>query len=138
MKEGEITPGITSEEYISRRQKLLDLLPADSLAIIAAAPVKMMTDVVPYTFRQDANYLYITGCQQPGGVAVLGHECGFCMFMPEATPQVCLVLYGIIFFDFTAFLSVHMIYAIMSLQYGRFLKLLDLCNQFNIQTPPTF
>uniref|UniRef100_A0A5B7AYA4 Putative Xaa-Pro aminopeptidase 3 isoform X1 n=2 Tax=Davidia involucrata TaxID=16924 RepID=A0A5B7AYA4_DAVIN len=85
LKEGEITPGITSEEYISRRKRLLELLPEKSLAIIAAAPVKMMTDVVPYTFRQDADYLYITGCQQPGGVAVLGHESGLCMFMPEAS-----------------------------------------------------
>jgi len=71
----------------------LELLPEKSLAIIAAAPVKMMTDVVPYTFRQDADYLYITGCQQPGGVAILGHDCGLCMFMPEAKPYVCLTLY---------------------------------------------
>lgn len=89
LKEGEITPGITSEEYTLRRNKLLEVLPEKGLAIFAAAPVKMMTDVVPYTYRQDADYLYITGCQQPGGVAVLGHECGFCMFMPEATSHVC-------------------------------------------------
>ncbi|KAL2490373.1 Metallopeptidase M24 family protein [Abeliophyllum distichum] len=87
LKEGEITPGITSDEYVSRRKKLLELLPEKSLAIIASAPVKMMTDVVPYTFRQDADYLYITGCQQPGGIAVLGHECGLCMFMPQSLPD---------------------------------------------------
>ncbi|KAL6146475.1 PREDICTED: probable Xaa-Pro aminopeptidase 3 [Fragaria vesca subsp. vesca] len=87
MKEGELTPGITLEEYILRRKRLLEVLPENGLAIIAAAPVKMMNDVVPYTYRQDADYSYITGCQQPGGVAVLGHECGFCMFMPEQTPQ---------------------------------------------------
>ncbi|WVY96341.1 hypothetical protein V8G54_028492 [Vigna mungo] len=75
LKDGELTPGISTEEYILRRKKLLELLPEKSLAIIAAAPVKMMTDVVPYTFRQDADYLYITGCQQPGGVAILGHDC---------------------------------------------------------------
>jgi Xaa-Pro aminopeptidase len=98
-----MTPGITTEEYISRRKKLLELLPEKSLAIIAAAPVKMMTDVVPYTFRQDADYLYITGCQQPGGVAVLGHDCGLCMFMPEADPHVCPVLYDRILF--TLYLS---------------------------------
>lgn len=84
LKEGELTPGLSSEEYVSRRKKFLELLPEKSLAIFAAGPVKMMTDVVPYTFRQDSDYLYITGCQQPGGLAVLGHECGFCMFMPEA------------------------------------------------------
>ncbi|KAL0335410.1 UNVERIFIED_CONTAM: Intermediate cleaving peptidase 55, mitochondrial [Sesamum radiatum] len=85
LKKGEITPGISSEEYIWRRKKLLELLPENALAIVASAPVKMMTDVVPYTFRQDADYLYITGCQQPGGIAVLGHHCGLCMFMPEVT-----------------------------------------------------
>ncbi|KAI7745647.1 hypothetical protein M8C21_005124 [Ambrosia artemisiifolia] len=83
LKEGEITPGITCDEYISRRKRLLEFLPEHSVAIVASAPVKMMTDVVPYTFRQDADYLYITGCQQPGGIAVLGHDIGLCMFMPE-------------------------------------------------------
>jgi Xaa-Pro aminopeptidase len=85
LQEGEITPGITSAEYISRRERLLELLPKNSLAIVASAPVKMMTDVVPYTFRQNADYLYITGCTQPGGIAVLGHDFGLCMFMPEAS-----------------------------------------------------
>lgn len=85
LKEGEMTPGITCDEYISRRKKLLELLPEKSIAIIAAAPVKMVNDVVPYPYRQDADYLYITGCQQPGGVAVIGHEIGLCMFMPEPT-----------------------------------------------------
>ncbi|EPS61873.1 hypothetical protein M569_12916, partial [Genlisea aurea] len=88
LKEGEITPGITSDEYIWRRKNLLELLPENALAIVASAKVKMMTDVVPYNFRQDADYLYITGCQQPGGIAVLGHHCGLCMFMPETSPDV--------------------------------------------------
>lgn len=88
LMEGEITPGITSEEYCTRRKRLLELLPPNSVAIFAAAPVKMMTDVVPYTFRQDADYLYITGCQQPGGIAVLSHGCGLCMFMPETSAHV--------------------------------------------------
>nr|XP_043624934.1 intermediate cleaving peptidase 55, mitochondrial [Erigeron canadensis] len=87
LKEGEITPGIASDEYISRRKRLLELLPEQTVAIVASAPVKMMTDVVPYTFRQDADYLYITGCQQPGGIAVLGHDFGLCMFMPEPSPH---------------------------------------------------
>lgn len=88
LKEGDITSGITSNEYISRRERLIELLPEKSLAIIASAPVKMMTDVVPYPFRQDANYSYITGCLQPGGVAVLSVDYGFCMFMPDNSPQV--------------------------------------------------
>lgn len=47
----------------------------------------MMTDVVPYSFRQDADYLYITGCTQPGGIAVLSQESGLCMFMPDSDPH---------------------------------------------------
>ncbi|KAL1195352.1 Intermediate cleaving peptidase 55 [Cardamine amara subsp. amara] len=87
MAEGEVTPGIGIEEYIGRRKKLVELLPENSLAIFSSAPVKMMTDVVPYTFRQEADYLYLTGCQQPGGVAVLSGEHGLCMFIPESTPN---------------------------------------------------
>lgn len=88
--EDEITPGIGTHEYISRRKKLLELLPAKSLAIIASAPVKMMTNVVPYPFRQNADYHYLTGCSQPGGIAVLSEECGLCMFMPDQDPHVSL------------------------------------------------
>ncbi|KAK0600324.1 hypothetical protein LWI29_013796 [Acer saccharum] len=98
MKEGEITPGKGAEEYNSRRKGLLELLPENSVAILAAAPVKMMTDVVPYTYRQDADYLYITGCEQPGGLAVLSHECGLCMFTPETSPHVLPFLYDTVFF----------------------------------------
>ncbi|PKA48917.1 Xaa-Pro aminopeptidase [Apostasia shenzhenica] len=85
--EEEITYSTTADEYISRRKKLVELLPKRSLAIIAAASVKMMTDVVPYPFRQDADYFYITGCQQPGGVAVISDEYGLCMFMPDPDPH---------------------------------------------------
>lgn len=92
LEEGEITAGITESEYASRRSRLLDLLPRNSLAIVAAAPVKMMTDVVPYSFRQDADYLYLTGCLQPGGIAVLSKDFGFCMFMPDTDPHVSLKL----------------------------------------------
>uniref|UniRef100_A0A0E0MNM3 Aminopeptidase P N-terminal domain-containing protein n=1 Tax=Oryza punctata TaxID=4537 RepID=A0A0E0MNM3_ORYPU len=87
LAEGEITPGITSDEYISRRKKLLEVLPEKSLAIIASAEQQMMTDVVPYPFRQNGDYLYITGCAQPGGVAVLSEETGLCMFMPDTSKE---------------------------------------------------
>ncbi|CAN6467301.1 unnamed protein product [Victoria cruziana] len=63
------------------------MLPDGSLAILASAPLKMMTDVVPYPFRQEADYFYITGCQQPGGVAVLSKDSGLWMFMPDPSHQ---------------------------------------------------
>lgn len=88
MTQEHITPGISAQEYLRRRTLLLEKLPPGSVAIVASAPVKMMTDVVPYTFRQDADYLYLTGCAQPGGVAVFTHHSGLCMFMPDPDPHV--------------------------------------------------
>ncbi|KAJ4772296.1 Metallopeptidase M24 family protein [Rhynchospora pubera] len=87
MSPADITPGITAQEYIHRRARLLALLPPASVAIIASAPVKMMTDVVPYPFRQDADFFYLTGCTQPGGLALFTHHSGFCMFMPDPDPH---------------------------------------------------
>ena len=34
-------------------------------------------------FRQDSTFLYLTGCQWPRAVAVLSHESGFELFLPE-------------------------------------------------------
>jgi Xaa-Pro aminopeptidase len=42
LADGEITPAITCEEYISRRKRLLEVLPEKSLAIIASADQQMM------------------------------------------------------------------------------------------------
>lgn len=81
-------PGISAQEIAERRKKLMSLLPNGSLVIVASASVKQMTDVVPYPFRQSADYLYFTGCQQPGGIAVLYDESKLCLFMPDQNPEV--------------------------------------------------
>ncbi|KAG0609260.1 hypothetical protein M758_8G171000 [Ceratodon purpureus] len=57
------------------------------MVILTAASVKQMTDVVPYPFRQDADYLYYTGCNQPEGIAVLDDHAELCMFMPDRDPE---------------------------------------------------
>lgn len=84
----QLFPGITLAEFAHRRKALRSYLPTESLVILAAAPVKQMTDVVPYPFRQDADYLYYTGCQQPEGIAVLDDHTDLCMFMPDRDPEV--------------------------------------------------
>ncbi|KAJ7550385.1 hypothetical protein O6H91_07G098300 [Diphasiastrum complanatum] len=87
LSEGQIMPGIHASEFLTRRENLMKLLPKDSLVILGSASIQQMTDVVPYPFRQDADYLYFTGCQQPGGVAVLSGHSNFCMFMPDSDPK---------------------------------------------------
>ncbi|KAF3453083.1 hypothetical protein FNV43_RR03517 [Rhamnella rubrinervis] len=42
----------------SQKKKVAGSAPREEFGHPAAAPVKMMTDVVPYTFRQDADYSY--------------------------------------------------------------------------------
>ncbi|KAL2650420.1 hypothetical protein R1flu_018548 [Riccia fluitans] len=83
----EIMPGISSEEFALRRQKLAEAVPPGSLVILGAATIKQMTEAVPYPYRQDADFLYFTGCQQPGGIAVIDDRSGFCMFMPQPDPE---------------------------------------------------
>ncbi|GAQ92241.1 Putative Xaa-Pro aminopeptidase [Klebsormidium nitens] len=84
---GEVTPGISAAEYAARRSALLALLPPRSVALLPAAPPVYMAGVIPYPYRQDADFAYLTGCLQPGGVAVLEKRGGadgarFAMFMP--------------------------------------------------------
>ncbi|KAL9988651.1 hypothetical protein ACROYT_G003121 [Oculina patagonica] len=79
MEEDEITPGITKKEYRDRRQMLLSLLAKTHfgethdkhLVIIPSNPTKYMTKDVPYPFRQNTDFLYLTGFQQPDAVLVL-------------------------------------------------------------------
>ena len=58
-----VTPGITAIEYYQRRQKLAELLPKDSVAILAAGDIKYRpgSAAVFYQFYQDPDFLYLTG-----------------------------------------------------------------------------
>lgn len=84
---GEIMPGVTTDEIALRRKKLISQLPKESLVIINSATVKQMSDVVPYPFRQNADYLYYTGCQHSGGIAVVDCTGELYMFMPDPDPE---------------------------------------------------
>lgn len=83
----ELFPGISLRDFKERRTALRSRLPTESMVILSAASVKQMTDVVPYPFRQDADYLYYTGSQQPEGIAVLYDDADLCMFMPNWDPE---------------------------------------------------
>ena len=73
---GEVTPGISGAEYAARRSALAARLPPGSVVVVPAAPVLRFHGTaipVPSGYRQDANFFYLTGCGEPGVVAVL--EC---------------------------------------------------------------
>ncbi|TRX95595.1 hypothetical protein FHL15_003553 [Xylaria flabelliformis] len=71
LKPGELTPGITAEEYYERRFALCTLLPANSAVILPAADLKYRSGAVFHAFRQESNFLYLTGFSEPESLAVL-------------------------------------------------------------------
>ncbi|KAI0870921.1 peptidase M24, structural domain-containing protein [Hypoxylon argillaceum] len=68
---GELTPGITAQEYHERRAALCALLPANSAAVLRAADVTYRSGAVFHAFRQESNFLYLTGFSEPSSLAVL-------------------------------------------------------------------
>ena len=71
--DGEVVPGILLEEIQRRRQHLASSMPPDSIAVLPGAHMQYMSGVIPYRFRQEADFEYLTGIRQPDAVAVL--EC---------------------------------------------------------------
>lgn len=66
-----VTPGITAQEYHDRRARLAQSLPKDAIAILPAADIKWRSGAVFYPFRQDSDFLYLTGFNEPEAVAVI-------------------------------------------------------------------
>ena len=52
LSEGELAPGLHSDEFAARRAALAAAMPAGSIALLAAAPVNYMVGVIPYPYRQ--------------------------------------------------------------------------------------
>lgn len=93
LAEGELSPGMTAAEFAARRMRLAECLPAGAVALVAAPPVTYMSGAVPYPYRPDANFLYLTGVRTPGSLAAISSAEGsgqgaFTLFVPEASASV--------------------------------------------------
>ena len=62
---------ITQQEYAARRKKLAQHLPEGSIAIIPAAHEALRNGDTHYRFRQDSNFYYLTGFNEPDALLVL-------------------------------------------------------------------
>lgn len=58
-------------ERARRRKNLMRAIGKDSIAIIPSAPVKMRSRDTDYRYRQDSDFYYLTGFDEPESVAVL-------------------------------------------------------------------
>ncbi|KAI1777400.1 aminopeptidase-like protein [Hypoxylon cercidicola] len=91
---GELTPGITAQEYHERRAALCESLPPDSAVLLPSATLKYRSGAVFYPFRQESNFLYLTGFSEPDSLAVLrrtGNELGeysFHLYCRPKNPKV--------------------------------------------------
>lgn len=74
LEPGELTPGITAQEYADRRTRLARKLPKGAVAVVAAADVVQRTGSCFYEFHQDPDFLYLTGFNEPEALAVIGQN----------------------------------------------------------------
>ncbi|ERS95958.1 hypothetical protein HMPREF1624_07493 [Sporothrix schenckii ATCC 58251] len=90
LQAGELTPGITAQEYYDRRCALAAALPPDSAAVLRASDVKYRSGAVFFPFRQESDFFYLTGFNEPEAVAVLrktGPDPGDCVFALLVRPK---------------------------------------------------
>ncbi|XP_047526188.1 xaa-Pro aminopeptidase 3-like [Pieris napi] len=71
---GYLTCGVTQLEYKERRETLVSkLAEAENLhkthvIVIPAARKQYMSDKIPYVFRQNSDFFYLTGCLEPSAI----------------------------------------------------------------------
>lgn len=60
--------------YTARRSALLDRLPPASLIVLAGYQQKVRSKNIKYHFRQDNDFLYLTGFAEPDALALIYRE----------------------------------------------------------------
>ena len=81
---------IRSEEFVRRRRRLMEEAGPGALIILAAAPERLRNGDAFYPYRQDSDFLYLTGLNEPEAVLVLrpGHDSGEqILFLRERNPD---------------------------------------------------
>ncbi len=62
--------GIDRREFQQRRQQVMEKI-GNGTAIFRSAPMAVMHNDVEYTYRQDSDFFYLTGFNEPDAVAIL-------------------------------------------------------------------
>jgi Xaa-Pro aminopeptidase len=78
------------DEFARRRRALMKQMGRDSIAILPAAPVRLRNNDVEYPYRQDSDFEYLTGFDEPDAVAVLvpgRTQAEYILFVRERDPE---------------------------------------------------
>ncbi len=81
---------ITQQEFAERRQKLMSSIGENAIAIIPSADIQHRNSDAEFAFRQDSDFLYLTGFNEPKSVVVLvpGREKSeYILFCREKDPK---------------------------------------------------
>jgi Xaa-Pro aminopeptidase len=81
--------GIEQQEYRQRRQQLMEKI-GNGTAIFRSAPMAVMHHDVEYNYRQDSDFYYLTGFNEPEAVAVFAphhEEHQFILFVQPKDPE---------------------------------------------------
>jgi Xaa-Pro aminopeptidase len=81
---------VRRDEFAQRRRQLMRMMGRGAIAILPAAPVRLRNNDVEYAYRQDSDFLYLTGFAEPEAVAVLipGRAQGeYILFVRDRDPQ---------------------------------------------------
>lgn len=77
LEPGEFTSGLTLDEFKTRRSKIVQKIQASSstkkkhCVLIPSARKKYMSGKIPYVFRQNTDFMYLTGCLEPESCLML-------------------------------------------------------------------
>jgi len=81
---------ISKTEFADRRARLMEQMADNSIAIIPAANETIRNNDVHHPFRQNSNFMYLTGFREPDAFAVLipGREQGqYILFVRDKDPE---------------------------------------------------
>ncbi|MEM9402443.1 MAG: aminopeptidase P N-terminal domain-containing protein [Pseudomonadota bacterium] len=59
------------EEFARRRRQLMRMMGSGAVAILPSAPIRIRSRDVEHRYRQDSDFYYLTGFEEPDSVAVL-------------------------------------------------------------------
>ena len=62
---------IKQKEYARRRRQVMKTAGEDSIVILQAAPARIRNNDAHYAYRQDSNFLYLTGFREPNALLVM-------------------------------------------------------------------
>lgn len=81
LKENELVQGVKLEEFVTRRSRLMETIKAYSstnlrsaknhLIVIPSGTKKYISAQIPYVFRQNSDFLYLSGCLEQDSILVM-------------------------------------------------------------------